>query len=145
VETKVFFFIFYTFILAYFSIIFLLVSFKERFYSPDIYSFRFVSACNPDSSICMNYCDCPWFWLFRTLCFAEYTIFQDQYFTTNCVIIINAFTIFMDCILISLALPVVSYFFSVSYEGYIEQNIPSKYCCFWRGVKYCMIGRVDGP
>jgi len=118
VETKVFFFYFY----FYVYVQFLLVSFKERFYSPDIYSFRFGSACNPDSSICMNYCDCPWFWLFRTLCFAEYTIFQDQYFTTNCIIIINAFLIFTDCILISLALPIVSYFFQSAMKG-ISNNI----------------------
>ena len=85
-------------------------------------TFQFGSACNPDSSICMNYCDCPWFWLFRTLCFAEYTIFQDQYFTTNCVIIINAFLIFTDCILISLALPIVSYFFQSAMKG-ISNNI----------------------
>ena len=137
--------IFFFFLFLYVYVQFLLVPLKEQFYSPDIYSFQFGSACNPDSSICMNYCDCPWFWLFRTLCFAEYTIFQDQYFTTNCIIIINAFLIFTDCILISLALPIVSYFFSVSYERYIEQHISSKDCCTWRGFKYRMIGRVNGP
>ena len=88
---KSFFFLYFYF---YVYVQFLLVSFKEQFYSQDIYTFRFGSTCNLDSSICVNYCDCPRFWLFRTLSFAEYTIFQDQYFTTNCVIIINLFFYF---------------------------------------------------
>jgi len=119
VETKDTYFYFCTFFAFFYYFI---VFFKERFYSPDIYTFRFGSTCNPDCSICVNYGDCPWFFLFMNLCFAEYTIFQYQYFSTNCVIIINSFLIFINCILISLALPVVSYFFQSAMKG-ISNNI----------------------
>ncbi len=35
--------------------------FTKWCHSPDINSFRFASALNPDSSICMNCSDSPWF------------------------------------------------------------------------------------
>ena len=91
----------------------------------------FDSACNPDCSICMNSRDCRWFFLFSTFCFAEYTIFQDQYFTTNFVIIINTFFCFHALYYDQFGVAYSLLFFPVSYEGYTKQHILSKYCCPW--------------
>ena len=80
------------------------------------------------------------------LCFAEDTIFPYKYFTTNFVIIIYSWIIFTLSIKISLVLPEVSNFVSVSYVGDVEQHISSKYCCAWGGFKYCVVGsRANGP
>ncbi len=48
-------------------------------YSPDIYTFQFCSALNPDGSICMNRHYSPWFFTKFGLRFAEYTIFDNEY------------------------------------------------------------------
>jgi hypothetical protein len=42
-------------------------------------------------------------------------------------------------------LPVISNFVPVSYEGYVKNHIPSKYCCAWGGFGNCVIGGVNGP
>ena len=55
---------------------FLFFAFKKDFDSPDIYCFQFGSGCYSDCSICMNCHDGPWFFLFRTFCFAKNAIFQ---------------------------------------------------------------------
>ena len=51
--------------------------FTKWCYSPDINSFRFGSALNPDSSIRMNCRYSPWFFFPDGLCFAEYTVLTD--------------------------------------------------------------------
>ena len=63
-------------------------------YSPDIYSFRFSSALNPDSSIRMNSRDSPWFFTVSGLCFAEDAFLYNEYFITNFVIIVDMLAIF---------------------------------------------------
>jgi hypothetical protein len=45
-------------------------------YSPDTKSFRFCSALNPDSSICMNCSDSPWLFAVCGLYFAEDTFIK---------------------------------------------------------------------
>ncbi len=61
----------------------------ERGYSLDIKSFQFCSALNPDSSICMDCCDSPWFLAMRAYCFAEDTFFCQQSLIANFVIIVD--------------------------------------------------------
>ena len=51
--------------------------FTKWCYSPDINSFRFGSALNPDSSIRMNSRFGPWIFSPDGLCFAEYTVLTD--------------------------------------------------------------------
>ena len=118
---------------------------KIRCDSPDIYPFWICSAFNPYCSIHMNWHDGPWFTVIMSFCFAEDTIFPYKYFTTNFIIIIYSWVVFMFSVKISSALPVVSNFVPVSYVGDVEQQIPSKYCCTWGGVKYWMVGRANGP
>ena len=78
--------------------------FTKWCYSPDINSFRFGYALNPDSSIRMNCC-CysPWFFFPDRHCFAEDAILMDQYFITNFVIIVHSFIIFTCVAAIRLA------------------------------------------
>ncbi len=65
------------------------------FYSPDIHPFSFISALNPDCSICMNGRYWPRLSQIPGLCFAEDTIVPYKYFLSNLVIIINPSLIFV--------------------------------------------------
>ncbi len=127
------------FIVFKFTYFLILLIFKIRHYSLDIYPFWFGSAFNTDCSICMNWRDGPWFTVILTFRFVEDTIFPYQYFITNLAIIINM-VFFLSCsVKISLALPItISYFAPVS-------HVATKDCCTWRGFAYCMVGRVNGP
>ena len=49
------------------------------------------------------------------------------------------------CVKIRLALPVISYFIPVGYEGYVKEHVPSKYCRVWGGFEDCVIGGANGP
>jgi hypothetical protein len=114
-------------------------------YSLDIKSFRLCSALNPDSSICMNCRDSPWFFAVWVFCFAEDTFLCQQNLIANFVIIINSFAVFACPIKIGLTLPVISNFVRVSYEWNVKEHIAPKYRCTWGGFKDCVIGRANGP
>ena len=107
--------------------------FTKWCYSPDINSFRFCSALNPDRSIRMNRRYSPWFFSPNGLCFAEYTVLTDEYFVTDFVIVVNTFAIFTFVTAISLVLPIVSNFVPVSYERNVEEHVSSEYSCTWWG------------
>ncbi len=51
----------------------------------------------------------------------------------------------MCCAKISLALPLISNFVPVGYEGYVKEHIPSKYCRAWGGFEDCVMGGANGP
>jgi hypothetical protein len=114
-------------------------------YSPDVKSFRFSSALNPDSSICKNCCNSQWLLAVWAFCFAVDTFFCQQYLVTNFIIIVNLLAIDACCVKIGLALPVISYFIPVGYERNGEEHVASKYCRAWRGFKDCVIGGANGP
>jgi hypothetical protein len=63
----------------------------------------------------------------------------------NFVIIVDAFFVFVFCAKISLALPVISNFVPVVYEGYVKEHVPSKYLRAWGGFEDCVIGGANGP
>ena len=147
-KTNTFFSLFFYYILN----VYLICYFKHyfqlflemRFNSPNVYTFRFGSACNPDCSICMNSHNSPEFFMLRTLCFAEYTIFHYQYLITNFIIIIHSI-FFALVVKICLMLLIVSYLLPGSYVRDVKQHIPSKNCCPWRVFKYRVKGRANGP
>jgi hypothetical protein len=117
----------------------------EKGYSPDIESFQFCSALNPDSSICMDCCDSPWLFAVWAFCFAEDTFFCQQNLIANFVIIVDLLAVLACHVKISLALPIISYFVPVGYERNVKEHVASNYCHAWSGFKDCVIGRVNGP
>jgi hypothetical protein len=70
------------------------------YYYPDIKSFRFGSALNPDISIHMNCCYSPWLLAILRLCFAENTFFLNEYFISDFRIVVNALIVLalVDCL-----------------------------------------------
>ncbi len=114
-------------------------------YSPDIYLFRFCSALNPDSSIRMNCRYSPWLFAVWALCFVEDSILYQQNSIVNFVIIVVTFFVFAVCAKISLALPVISNFVPVGYEGYVKEHVLSKYCRTGGGFEDFVIGGANGP
>ena len=67
---------------------------------PDVNTFRLASALNPDSSIRMNCRYSPWFFHVPGLCFAEDTIFLNQYFVADFVIVVDAILVFTAFVLL---------------------------------------------
>ncbi len=92
----------------------------KRGYSPGIKSFRLCSALNPDSSMCMNCCDSPWLFAVWPSALQRIPSSVNRTLLPLFVIIIDLLPVYVCCVKISLALPVVSYFVPVGYERNIE-------------------------
>jgi hypothetical protein len=118
--------------------------FTKWCYSPDINYFWYGSALNPDSSS-MNCHYSPW------LIFSIWTLLCGGYrpfglvFITNFIIVFNSFIGFTCVVVISLALPVVSNLFPVSYERNVKEQISSENSCTWWDFYYCVVCWSNSP
>ncbi len=89
--------------------------------------------------------DSPWLFAVWVFCFGEDTIVFHQNLIANLVIVIDVRVVFAGHVMISLTLPTISYFVPVRYKQDVEEHVASEYCCAWRGVKDCAVGRANGP
>ena len=114
-------------------------------YYPNVESFWLISTLNPDRSICMDSGDSPRLTMVLTFWFTEYTFFPCQDFITHLIISVDLRLVFLSSIVISLILPVFSYFTPVSKERDVKKHIPTKNSCSWRGFEYGMVGGTNNP